>query len=128
MALKEDVPWVQMGPLGTNYHVVFSILSAAVMLTFVKDHPPGISCDQWKEQCKWVPGSRVCMTCVKWKIACTRTDMPHQLKWKGSLFIESDVEGDWVNHVKQPQLDKGKGWMELMTSELDGQDDNLAQC
>ena len=37
--------------------------------------------------------------------------------------------GNWVNHVKWSQLDKGKGQLELMTLELeDSQDNNLAQC
>ena len=37
--------------------------------------------------------------------------MPPWQKWKSSLFIELDVEGDWVHWIKWPQVDKGKGQM-----------------
>ena len=29
------------------------------------------------------------------------------------------MEGDWVHRIKQPQVDKGKGWMEMVDSEPD---------
>ena len=45
--------------------------------------------------------------------------MPQWLKWKSQLFIESDVEGDWVHWIKWPQVDKGKGWMETEDDDLD---------
>ena len=35
------------------------------------------------------------------------------------MFIESDVEGDWVHRIKCLWVDKGKGWMETVDSELD---------
>ena len=38
-------------------------------------------------------------------------------KWKSSLFIKSDVEGDWVHQIKWPWVDKGKGWMGTVDSE-----------
>ena len=46
-------------------------------------------------------------------------DMPRQQKWKSQLFIESDVEGDWVHQINRPQVDKGKGWMEMVDSDMD---------
>ena len=49
--------------------------------------------------------------------------MPWRLKRKSQLFIESDVEGNWVYHIKQPQIDKGKGWME--TADLDPEDKDV---
>ena len=52
--------------------------------------------------------------CAKWKIACMRPDMPPWWKQKSSLFIESDVEGDWVHQIKWPQVDKGKGQMGMV--------------
>ena len=48
--------------------------------------------------------------------------MPQQLKRKSSIFIESDVEGDWVHWVKQPQLDKGKGQMDTVFLDLEDKD------
>ena len=45
--------------------------------------------------------------------------MPQHLKWKSQLFIELDVEGDWVHWVKQPWVDKGKGQMGTADSEPD---------
>ena len=32
------------------------------------------------------------------------------------------MEGDWVHHIKQPQVDKGKGWMGTVDSELDDEE------
>ena len=49
-------------------------------------------------------------------------DMPQCLKRKSQLFIESDVEGDWVDRVKRPQVDKGKGQMGTADSELDDEE------
>ena len=48
--------------------------------------------------------------------------MPQRPKWKSQLFIESDVEGDWVHHIKRPQVDKGKGQMGTVDSELDDEE------
>ena len=48
-------------------------------------------------------------------------DMPPQWKRKSQLFIESDVEGDWVHWIKQPQVDKGKG--QMGTADLDPDDE-----
>ena len=48
--------------------------------------------------------------------------MPQLLKQKSSIFIESDVEGDWVHQVKRPQLDKGKGQMDMVFSDLEDED------
>ena len=45
--------------------------------------------------------------------------MPQQLKQKSQLFIESDVEGDWVHWIKWLLVDKGKGWMEMEDEDLD---------
>ena len=64
-----------------------------------------------------MPGSQVCSTCAKWKIGCT------WLKWKSQLFIELDVEGDWVHWIKQLWVDKGKGQMEMAD---EGQDEEEA--
>ena len=85
----------------------------------LKDRPPCDNCERWKEPCEWVPSSQVCSACTKWKIGCTQLDMPSQQKWKSQLFIESDVEGDWVHWIKQLWVDKGKGQMEMAESELD---------
>ena len=51
--------------------------------------------------------------------------MPKWLEQKSQLFIESDVEGDWVHQIKQLQVDKGKGQMEM--ADLDP-DEEEAQC
>ena len=48
--------------------------------------------------------------------------MPQWWKRKSQLFIESDVEGDWVHWIKWPQVDKGKGWMEMV--DLDPEDED----
>ena len=45
--------------------------------------------------------------------------MPQQLKQKSQLFIESDVEGDWVHWIKWLLVDKGKGRMEMEDEDLD---------
>ena len=45
--------------------------------------------------------------------------MPQRLKQKSQLFIESDVEGDWVHWIKWPWVDKGKGRMEMEDKDLD---------
>ena len=45
--------------------------------------------------------------------------MPKWLKWKSQLFIESDMEGDWVHRIKGLWVDKGKGWMETADSDPD---------
>ena len=45
--------------------------------------------------------------------------MPQRLKWKSQLFIELDVEGDWVHWVKRLWVDKGKGQMGTADSEPD---------
>ena len=60
--------------------------------------------------------------CAKWKIWCLWMDMPQHLKQKSQLFIESDVEGDWVHWVKRPWVDKGKGWMGTADLELDDEE------
>ena len=52
--------------------------------------------------------------------------MPQRPKWKSQIFIELDVEGDWVHRVKQPWVDKGKGRMGTVDSELDDEE-NQAQ-
>ena len=38
------------------------------------------------------------------------------------MFIESDVEGDWVHRIKRPWVDKGKGWMEMVDLEPDDEE------
>ena len=38
------------------------------------------------------------------------------------MFIESDVEGDWVHWIKWPWVDKGKGWMGTADSEPDDEE------
>ena len=38
------------------------------------------------------------------------------------MFIELDVEGDWVHRIKQPWVDKGKGRMGMADSELDDEE------
>ena len=43
-----------------------------------------------------------------------QTDMPRQPKWKSQVFIELDVEGNWVHCIKRPWVDKGKGQMEMV--------------
>ena len=48
--------------------------------------------------------------------ACGQT-LPLWWKQKSQLFIESDVEGDWVHWIKRPQVDKGKGQMGPVDSE-----------
>ena len=45
--------------------------------------------------------------------------MPQRPKQKSQLFIESDIEGDWVHWIKQPQVDKGKGRMETEDEDPD---------
>ena len=45
--------------------------------------------------------------------------MPQQPKWKSQLFIESEVEGDWVHQIKWPRVDKGKGRMEMEDEDPD---------
>ena len=45
--------------------------------------------------------------------------MPRWPKRKSQLFIESDVEGDWVHRIKRPQVDKGKGRMEMVDEDPD---------
>ena len=45
--------------------------------------------------------------------------MPQRPKRKSQLFIESDMEGDWVHRVKRPRVDKGKGRMGTAGSEPD---------
>ena len=69
-----------------------------------------------------MPGSQVCSTCTKWKIACMWLGMPLQQKQKSQMFIESDVEGDWVHWIKRPQVDKGKGWMGTVDLEPDDEE------
>ena len=69
-----------------------------------------------------MPSSRVCSACAKWKIGCMQLEMPWQPKWKSQLFIELDVEGDCVHHIKQLWIDKGKGWMELADLDLEDED------
>ena len=51
--------------------------------------------------------------------------MPQRLKQKSQLFIKSDMEGDWVHHIKQPQVDKGK--VQMGTVDLEP-DDKEAQA
>ena len=48
--------------------------------------------------------------------------MPQHLKRKSQLFIESDMEGDWVHRVKRRWVDKGKGQMGTADSELDDEE------
>ena len=48
--------------------------------------------------------------------------MPQWWKRKSQLFIELDVEGDWVHQIKQPHVNKGKGQME--TVDLDPEDED----
>ena len=38
------------------------------------------------------------------------------------MFIELDVEGDWVHQIKRPQVDKGKGHMGTMDLELEDEE------
>ena len=38
------------------------------------------------------------------------------------MFIESDVEGDWVHWIKWLQVDKGKGQMGMADSEPDDEE------
>ena len=45
--------------------------------------------------------------------------MSRRLKRKSQLFIELDVEGNWVHQIKRPQVDKGKGQMETEDEDLD---------
>ena len=45
--------------------------------------------------------------------------MLRQPKRKSQLFIKLDVEGDWVHQIKWPQVDKGKGQMEMEDEDLD---------
>ena len=92
------------------------------MLTHLKDRPPCVNCERWKEPCEWVPGSQVCSTCAKQKIGCMQPDMPLRYKWKSQIFIKSDVEGDWVHQIKQPWVDKGKGQMGTVVSEPDDEE------
>ena len=55
-------------------------------------------------------------------------DVPWRLKRKSSLFIELDIECDWVHHIKWPHIDKGQGQMGMMGSDVeDGWDDAIAQ-
>ena len=71
----------------------------------------------------------MCSACTRLKIGCTRRDIPQKPKQKSSLFIELDVEGDWVHHIKQPHIDKGKGQMVMIGSDAeDSWDDPMAQC
>ena len=49
-------------------------------------------------------------------------DMPQRPKWKSQLFIELDVEGDWVHRVKWPWVDKVKGWMGMADLEPDDEE------
>ena len=88
----------------------------------LKDHPPCNDCEWQKEPCEWVPGSQVCSTCAKWKIGCMQLGMPQQQKRKSQLFIESDVEGDWVHQIKWLWVDKGKGQMEMADLDPDDED------
>ena len=69
-----------------------------------------------------MPGSWVCSACAKRKIGCTQLGMPQQRKRKSQLFIELDVEGDWVHWIKRLWIDKGKGWMGTVDSELDNEE------
>ena len=48
--------------------------------------------------------------------------MPWWPKRKSQVFVESDVEGDWVHGIKWPRVDKGKGWMGMVDSELDDEE------
>ena len=48
--------------------------------------------------------------------------MPQQLKRKSQLFIKSDVEGDWLHHIKQLQVDKGEWQMETVGLDLEDDD------
>ena len=48
--------------------------------------------------------------------------MPLCPKRKSQLFIESDMEGDWVHQIKRPWVDKGKGWMGTVDSEPDDEE------
>ena len=52
--------------------------------------------------------------------------MPQRPKQKSQIFIELDVEGDWVHRVKRPRVDKGKGRMGMVDSEPDDEE-NQAQ-
>ena len=49
-------------------------------------------------------------------------DLPQQPKWKSQVFVESDVEGDWVHQIKQLRVDKGKGQMGMADSEPDDEE------
>ena len=51
-----------------------------------------------------------------------RPDTPLWQKQKSQVFIESDMEGDWVHQITQPQVDKGKGWMGMMDLEPDDEE------
>ena len=46
-------------------------------------------------------------------------DLPQRPKRKSQVFIESDVEGDWVHCIKQPWVDKGKQQMGMADLEPD---------
>ena len=48
--------------------------------------------------------------------------MPPRPKWKSQLFIESDMEGDWVHWIKQLRVDKGKERMGTVDSEPDDEE------
>ena len=65
---------------------------------------------------------QVCSSCAKWKIGCTHPDMLWWPKRKSQLFIELDVEGDWVHQIKRPRVDKGKGQMGMVDSEPDDEE------
>ena len=93
-------PYVQLGPIGTNHYVSVIISLASSMTDILKDRPSCSNCEWQNEPCEWVPGSWVCSACAKQKIGCTQPDMPWQPKWKSQLFIELDVEGDWVHWIK----------------------------
>ena len=48
--------------------------------------------------------------------------MPQWPKQKSTIWIESDVEDDWVHQVKWPWLDKGKRWMDTVSLDLEDED------
>ena len=50
-----------------------------------------------------------------------RLDVLVWVKWKSQLFIELDVEGDWVHQIKQLRVDKGKG--QMGTADLEPDDE-----
>ena len=83
----------------------------------LKVHTPCDNCKRQKEPCEWVPSSWVCSTYAKWEFGCMWLDMPPQQKRQSQLFIELDVEGDWVHWIKWLQVDKGKGQMETADSD-----------